>query len=130
MKSKNAYDDFHLDNYNSGSMNDQASGSNIRLNKPNDNTKSVKPNEKDDIPISNKKRYKKTMVLKKSNETFRDVGGMESSLKELCEILMHFKAPDAYFALGLLPPRGVLLHGPSGCGKTLLANAIAGVSNH
>lgn len=72
------------------------------------------------------KKYKKELRPMKARQNFQDVGGMENVLKELCEILMHIKQPDIYFMLGLMPPRGLLLHGPSGCGKTLLAHAISG----
>ncbi|XP_055912098.1 nuclear valosin-containing protein-like [Eupeodes corollae] len=72
------------------------------------------------------RKYKKELRPIKTRQSFQEVGGMENVLKELCEILMHIKQPDIYFMLGLMPPRGLLLHGPSGCGKTLLAHAIAG----
>ncbi|XP_036336819.1 nuclear valosin-containing protein-like isoform X2 [Rhagoletis pomonella] len=75
------------------------------------------------------RKFKKEVVLRKSRETFQDIGGMEKTLKELCELLMHIKSPDIYFVLGLMPPRGLLLHGPPGCGKTLLAHAISGQLN-
>ena len=37
--------------------------------------------------------------------------------------------PEIYQALGVSPPRGILLHGPPGCGKSLLGCAIAGQLN-
>lgn len=79
------------------------------------------------LPMLRPRKYKKEVRPTKPRQNFQDVGGMENVLKELCEILMHIKQPDIYFMLGLMPPRGLLLHGPSGCGKTLLAHAIAGV---
>ncbi|NXN05630.1 NVL protein, partial [Sylvia borin] len=57
---------------------------------------------------------------------FDDVGGNDETLKEICKMLLHIRHPEVYTHLGVVPPRGFLLHGPPGCGKTLLAQAIAG----
>nr|XP_033792017.1 nuclear valosin-containing protein-like isoform X2 [Geotrypetes seraphini] len=64
--------------------------------------------------------------LQHSSVRFADVGGNDDTLKEVCKLLIHMRHPEVYQHLGVVPPRGFLLHGPPGCGKTLLAQAIAG----
>jgi transitional endoplasmic reticulum ATPase len=63
------------------------------------------------------------------NVTWDQVGGLEEikqSLKEAVEWPLKF--PEAFEAMGIRPPRGILLYGPPGTGKTLLAKAVANES--
>lgn len=69
----------------------------------------------------------RSYIVPRPNERLSDVGGIESTLQTIRELvewpLIH---KDLYQHLGVDPPRGILLHGPPGCGKTLLAHAVAG----
>ncbi|NXV95684.1 NVL protein, partial [Calonectris borealis] len=81
--------------------------------------------EIDSILLKEKVRSKRTELYHPSVK-FEDVGGNDETLKEICKMLIHVRHPEVYNHLGVVPPRGFLLHGPPGCGKTLLAQAIAG----
>ncbi|KAF3708497.1 Nuclear valosin-containing protein-like [Channa argus] len=74
----------------------------------------------------NKKAKSKSTELQYPTLKFEDVGGNEETLTEVCKLLIHMRHPEVYQQLGMVPPRGFLLHGPPGCGKTLLAQAVAG----
>ncbi|MCY4732592.1 AAA family ATPase [Natronomonas gomsonensis] len=57
---------------------------------------------------------------------FDDVGGLESVVETLEEtVRAPLSEPEAFDALDVRPPGGVLLYGPPGTGKTLLARALA-----
>ncbi|XP_053291684.1 nuclear valosin-containing protein-like isoform X2 [Pleuronectes platessa] len=73
-----------------------------------------------------KKAKSKLPELQYPTLKFEDVGGNEDTLTEVCKLMINMRHPEVYQHLGMVPPRGFLLHGPPGCGKTLLAQAVAG----
>lgn len=82
---------------------------------------------KNTVIRQNSKKFNKEFIAKTPECTFEHLGGIDNTLKELCELLLMFKHPHIYKRMELPAPKGLLLHGPPGCGKTLLAQAIAGV---
>uniref|UniRef100_A0A8C5BEM1 AAA+ ATPase domain-containing protein n=1 Tax=Gadus morhua TaxID=8049 RepID=A0A8C5BEM1_GADMO len=93
-----------------------------------ENGKSKKDDKDIEASIMSKKvpNRSKLPELQYPTLKFEDVGGNENTLTEVCKLLIHMRHPEVYQQLGVVPPRGFLLHGPPGCGKTLLAQAVAG----
>ncbi len=65
--------------------------------------------------------------LDDENKTsFADVGGLDSAIESLSDLVVYLRNPAVWIATGARAPRGILLTGPPGTGKTLLARALAG----
>jgi len=62
----------------------------------------------------------------KPDVTYADIGGSDIQKQEIREAVeLPLTQGDLYKAIGIEPPRGVLLYGPPGTGKTMLAKAVA-----
>ena len=58
-------------------------------------------------------------VDERPKETYTDIGGLDKQIEELVEaIVLPMKHPEKFKALGIRPPKGVLMYGPPGTGKT------------
>lgn len=65
-------------------------------------------------------------VEEKPDVTYSDVGGCKEQIEKLREVVeTPLLNPEKFVALGIDPPKGVMLYGPPGTGKTLCARAVA-----
>lgn len=57
---------------------------------------------------------------------YDDIGGARKQLAQIKEMVeLPLRHPQLFKAIGIKPPRGILLYGPPGTGKTLIARAVA-----
>jgi 26S proteasome regulatory subunit T5 len=84
----------------------------------------------DKLPAEYDARVKAMEVDEKPQETYTDIGGLSEQLREMQEaVVLPITHRAVFEAIGIQPPKGVLLYGAPGTGKTLMARACARETN-
>ena len=82
------------------------------------------------IKLTQKFNVEKFVIVSKPEETWEEVGGLTSEVREIKEVVeLPLTKPELFKKIGIKPPKGILLYGPPGTGKTLLARAVAKSTN-
>lgn len=72
------------------------------------------------LPAEYDSRVKAMEVDEKPSEEYSDIGGADKQITELVEaVVLPMTHKEMFDAIGIRPPKGVLLHGPPGTGKFL-----------
>ena len=78
------------------------------------------------LPPEYDQRVKVMELDEKPKEQYTDVGGLDKQIQEIEEaVVLPIEKKDLFEAIGIKPPKGILMYGPPGTGKTMLARAVA-----
>jgi len=83
----------------------------------------------DKLPAEYDSRVKAMEVDERPTDQYSDIGGLDKQIQEMIEaIVLPMTNKDRFENLGIMPPKGVLMHGPPGTGKTMMARACAAMT--
>jgi 26S proteasome regulatory subunit T5 len=84
----------------------------------------------DKLPAEYDSRVKAMEVDERPTDQYSDIGGLDKQIQELIEaIVLPMTHKERFENIGIMPPKGVLMHGPPGTGKTMMARACAAATN-
>merc|ERR1719224_336875 len=84
----------------------------------------------DKLPPAYDSRVQGMEVDEKPVDQYSDIGGADKQIQEMVEaIVLPMTHKERFEAIGIKPPKGLLLHGTPGTGKTMMARACAAATN-